>query len=107
MAMRIRGAFPAAGSERRSPIGLMLEMIALHRQIAVLQRNITRRPCFRSSDRLLWIFLSRWWLGWRESLMIVQPETVLRWDRAPWGGVGAVSLSSVGCAFRLPRAAAA
>ena len=89
MVMRIRGAFPAAGSERRSRIGLMLEMIALHHQIAVLQRNITRRPCFRSSDRLLWIFLSRWWLGWRESLMIVQPETVLRRRRnglsAIWG----------------------
>jgi hypothetical protein len=34
----------------------MLELIALRHQIAVLERNRTCRPCFRRSDRLLWIF---------------------------------------------------
>jgi len=32
------------------------------------------------------ILLSRWWPGWRQSLMIVQPETVLRWRRDGWSG---------------------
>jgi len=56
----------------------MLEMIALRHQIAALDRNRTYRPCLRRSDRLLWILLSRWWPQWRDSLMIVQPETVWR-----------------------------
>jgi hypothetical protein len=58
-----------------------LESIALPHQIAVLKRSRTRRPCFRRFGRLFWILLSRWWLDWRESLVIVQPETVMRWRR--------------------------
>ena len=34
-------------------------------------------PIYR--DRLFWIVLSRIWEGWRESLTIVQPETIVRW----------------------------
>jgi hypothetical protein len=56
----------------------------LRHQIAVLERSRTRRPYFRRIDRLFWILLSRWWPQWRESLMIVQPETVLRWRRNGW-----------------------
>ncbi len=63
---------------------LVLEAIAPRHQIAVLERSGTRRPCFRRIDRLFWILLSRWWSQWRESLMIVQPETVLRWHRSGW-----------------------
>ena len=44
----------------------------------------TRRPCFRPWDRLFWILFSRWWPQWRDSLIIVQPETVLRWRRDGW-----------------------
>jgi hypothetical protein len=55
----------------RNLTALWLEAIALRHQIAVLERNRTRRPCFRSIDRLFWISLSRWWRGWRESLVIV------------------------------------
>src|ERR1700681_2109977 len=75
---------PVARSEPRSLVALLLESLALCHQIAVLERSGTRRPCFRRIDRLLWILLSRWWSGWRESLMIVQPETVLRWRRNSW-----------------------
>jgi putative transposase len=62
----------------RTRTALVLEAIALRHQIAVLQRNGTHRPCFNRLDRLLWILLSRWWRGWRDRLVIVQPETVLR-----------------------------
>jgi hypothetical protein len=75
---------PVVRSEPRTRIALLLEAIALRHQIAVLERSLTRRPCFRRIDRLFWIFLSRWWRGWRESLVIVQPETVLRWRRNGW-----------------------
>src|SRR5260370_24493893 len=73
------GAVPVARSEPRTRTALLLESIALRHQIAVLERSRTSRPCFRRIDLLLWILLSFWWPQWRESLMIVQPETVLRW----------------------------
>ena len=73
-----------ARTEPRTRTALLLEAIALRHQIAVLERSRTRRPYFRRIDRLFWILLSRWWPQWRESLMIVQPETVLRWRRNGW-----------------------
>jgi hypothetical protein len=33
-------------------------------------------------DRLVWVWLSRVWSGWRSTLAIVKPETVLAWHRA-------------------------
>jgi hypothetical protein len=73
-----------ARTEPRTSTALLLEAIALRHQIAVLERSRTRRPYFRRIDRLFWILLSRWWPQWRESLIIVQPETVLRWRRNGW-----------------------
>jgi Homeodomain-like domain len=68
---------------------LLLEFIVLRHQLAVLRRTGTRRPCFRPSERLFWMFLSRWWANWQRGLIIVQPATVLRWRRrgfwAIWG----------------------
>src|SRR5580700_5928082 len=74
-------------TEHRSRTSLLLESIALRHQIAVLKRCRTRRPCFCRFDRLFWILLSRWWLDWREGLVIVQPETVLRWRRDGWSAL--------------------
>ena len=77
----------APGSEPRTLAALLLESIALRHQIAVLERSRTRRPCFRLWDRLFWILFSRWWPQWRDSLIIVQPETVLRWRRDGWSAL--------------------
>src|SRR5208337_1740759 len=77
----------APGSEPRTLTALLLEWIALRHQIAVLERCRTRRPCFRLLDRLFWIVFSRWWPRWRDSLIIVQPETVLRWRRDGWSAL--------------------
>src|ERR1700722_8454208 len=84
MATPTSEAVPVARNEPRTRTALLLEAIALRHQIAVLERSRTRRPYFRRIDRLFWILLSRWWPSWRESLMIVQPETVLRWRRNGW-----------------------
>jgi hypothetical protein len=77
-------ALPVARSQPRSRTALALEALALRHQIAVLERSRTHRPCFRRWDRLLWILLSWRWPSWRESLLIVQPQTVLRWRRNGW-----------------------
>jgi putative transposase len=87
MAMPTKAAVPLAHSGHRTRTALLLESIALRHQIAVLERSGTRRPCFRLWDRLFWILFSRWWPQWRDSLTIVQPETVLRWRREGWSAL--------------------
>jgi hypothetical protein len=47
-------------------------------QCRVAVRN---RGC-SNGDRLLWVMLRRLWSGWRKALILVQPETVVRWHRA-------------------------
>ena len=32
-------------------------------------------------DRAFWVYLSRTWSAWKEVLVIVQPDTVVRWHR--------------------------
>jgi putative transposase len=59
---------------------LALENLALHQQLAVYKRTVTR-PKLRMNDRLFWVGLARVWAGWRHSLVIVTPDTVLRWQR--------------------------
>jgi len=39
-------------------LDLLLEFIVLRHQLGVLQRTGTRRPCFRPSERLFWVFLA-------------------------------------------------
>ena len=59
---------------------IALENLALRHQLGVLQRSV-RRPRLSRWDRILWVWLSRVWMGWRSSLVIVQPATVLAWHR--------------------------
>src|SRR3989441_7092239 len=59
---------------------LALETLALRQQLAVYKRTLPR-PKLRTMDRLVWVGLARVWAGWRQALVIVSPETVLRWQR--------------------------
>src|SRR3989449_3910904 len=59
---------------------LALENLALRQQLAVYKR-MARRPRLLRSDCLFWVLLARVWVGWRQSLVIVTPDTVLRWQR--------------------------
>ena len=59
---------------------LALENLALRQQLAVLQRSV-KRPRLRSSDRMFWILLRRWWNDWRSHLVLVKPETIVGWHR--------------------------
>ena len=58
----------------------VLENLALRQQLAVLKRQV-RRPKLRRADRFFWSLLSRSWIDWKDTLLIVKPETVLRWHR--------------------------
>jgi putative transposase len=63
-----------------SSAAVTLENVALRHQLAVLQRSVGR-PRLRRWDRLVWVGLSQLWAGWRSTLVIVQPATVLAWHR--------------------------
>ena len=56
---------------------LALENLALRQQLAILKRN-RARPALQRRDRLFWACLSHFWQKWRESLIVVKPETVIR-----------------------------
>ncbi len=64
----------------KSRAALAAENLALRQQIVILQRSV-KRPRLHRRDRVFWVWLSRLWRGWRSSLIVVQPETVLRWHR--------------------------
>ena len=60
---------------------LLLENLALRQQLGVLQRR-RPQPRFGISDKFFWVILRRLWPGWNRALILIQPETVVRWHRA-------------------------
>jgi hypothetical protein len=64
----------------RSRCDLALENLALRQQLGVLKVK-RPRPRLRTRDRFLWILLQRFWPKWQDALIIVKPETVIRWHR--------------------------
>ena len=66
----------------------MAEILALRHQLAILKRSSKKRPRLGKSDRLLWVWLSRFWPDGRNSLLVVKPETVLAWLRRDFGSIG-------------------
>jgi hypothetical protein len=66
----------------RSRASLEAEILALRHQLAVLQRKVPVRPAFRNADRLILAVLYRVVPSTLKALVIVRPETVIRWHRA-------------------------
>jgi hypothetical protein len=60
---------------------LVLENLALRHQLVILQRAVPRPP-LRTADRLFSVLLSRLWADWTDAFSVVQPATVIRWQRA-------------------------
>ena len=50
-------------------------------RVGVQVRQARGRPRLRPVDRLFWTWLCHLWPGWRRALVIVKPDTVLRWHR--------------------------
>jgi transposase InsO family protein len=61
---------------------LEAENAALRRQLIVLQRKVRGRVEFTNSDRLFFIQLYRWFPSVLKAMVIVRPETLVRWHRA-------------------------
>ncbi|MFO8173408.1 MAG: hypothetical protein R6T96_03940, partial [Longimicrobiales bacterium] len=64
----------------RSRQDLALENVALRQQLMVLRRQ-PGHVRLTDSDRLFWVWLHRLWSGWRQALLLVQPATVVNWQR--------------------------
>src|SRR5262249_60654058 len=65
---------------RRGRCNLPFENLALRQHPVILKRT-QKRPAISTKDRLFWVWLSRIWLEWRASLLIVKPDTVIGWHR--------------------------
>ena len=74
---------------------LALENLALRQQLSVLLTTGHRRPSLTDFDRTFWTMLRRRWSGWKRALVIVQPETVVRWHRQGFKYLSLVKTSSV------------
>jgi hypothetical protein len=55
-----------------------VRILALRQQLAVYKRK-SKKPMLRNRDRLFWSLLSKIWRDWRSELILVKPETVIRW----------------------------
>src|SRR2546427_301082 len=64
----------------RSRPDLVAENALLRQQLIVLART-ARRPRLGRADRPLLVLLASRVRAWRQALLIVQPETLLRWHR--------------------------
>jgi putative transposase len=79
----LRLLFTTLVASTRTRRDLVLENLALRHQLAVYARQRSK-PAIALGDRRLWSLLGRTWAGWRRPLVIVRPETVVRWHRAAW-----------------------
>ena len=66
----------------QSRASLEAENVALRHQLNVLRRQSPKRPTLSTIDRLIFVGLYRFAPNFRETLRIVDPETVIRWHRA-------------------------
>ncbi len=64
----------------RSKGELVAENALLRQQLVVLQRSVKRVHC-TPTDRALLVLLASRARAWRHALLIVRPETLLRWHR--------------------------
>ena len=59
---------------------LLLENALLRQQLIVLRRQV-KRPQLNKTDRTLLVLLAGRLRSWKSALLIVQPDTLLRWHK--------------------------
>ena len=66
----------------KSNIRLEAENAVLRHQLIVLRRKLKGRARLTNNDRWFFVQLYRWFRSILPVLMIIRPETLLRWHRA-------------------------
>src|SRR5215831_18046350 len=64
----------------RFPTALAAENLFLRKQLALYQERQVKPKRATDVTRLVLIWLARWF-DWRQALLVVQPETFIRWHR--------------------------
>jgi putative transposase len=64
----------------RSKAEILAENALLRQQLIILKRQVKRPTCTKT-DRILLVLLARAVRAWKQTLLIIQPETLLRWHR--------------------------
>jgi putative transposase len=64
----------------RSKSELMTENALLRQQLIMLKRQV-KRPACTKTDRILLVLEASAVRAWKQTLLIIQPETLLRWHR--------------------------
>jgi putative transposase len=64
----------------KSKADLTAEIICLRQQLAVYKRKQIGSH-LTPHDRTFWCFVSKYWSKWKSVLVIVRPETVLKWHK--------------------------
>ena len=64
----------------RSKSELLAENALLRQQLIILRRQV-KRPAYTQTDRMLLVLMARVVRTWQQALVIVQPDTLLRWHR--------------------------
>ena len=80
MPFKLSAVLSIAAAVFKDRADLVAENVALRHQLACSVHR-GHRPRLRPVDRFFWVLLSRFWSGWRESLAVVKPATVLAWHR--------------------------
>ena len=70
----------------KSKSRLEAENAALRQQLIVLQRKVRGRVRFNNVDRLFFVQLYRWFPSILKAMLIIRPETLIRWHRAGFRG---------------------
>src|SRR5260370_42064818 len=65
----------------KTPARVEAEIVLLRHQFSVLRQRVPSTPRLTAADRLLFVWLYRLFASVLNALMIVQPETVIRWHR--------------------------
>src|SRR5260221_10178340 len=79
-------ALAVLASPFKSMLRLEAENAVLRHQLTVLRRRPRGRVRLTNSDRWFFVQLYRWFPAILKVLIIIRPETVLRWHRAGFGG---------------------
>ncbi len=75
----------ALADATRSRTALIAENALLRQQLIILRRSVKRPRC-TSADRALLVLLASRLRTWRLALLLVQPDTLLRWHRRLFRG---------------------
>ena len=79
----------------RSRASLAAEILVLRHQINILRRHSPKRQTFSAMDRLIFAGLYRLAPTVLNALVIVKPETVIKWHRPASNRIGAASRGAV------------